>query len=415
MLKNLNKGIDTLVIGYKIRKLKDQTLLQQLSDAKQMTNKTVFDSHQKEINIHGISFVVHAKGVQGYDYVLQNGDTLVNMARQFYSGKYYPEIRVSFRSNYLWRESPITAFNQVTKWIKSFAVIEDHIISRVDICSDLSMKIPEINLNKQLVTYARKKTIHYAKYHYGIKTTGYSFGIGRLNARIYDKIEELRQSNKDWFKPIWSKQGWQPGQPVTRIEFELTRDILRYCQPSIKNFKDLIKNIDNIWNYLTFKWLRIVPITGDSNRRRRPPIDYWKTAQDAFSKTYFKRPLSIVEDTNTKYNQLLKQSLGCIKTLCAIQTDILGQTHATLKVRRDLAMNIQTPEFQKDILERRSKIGVSFTPKNKVIDYAIRHLKAYKDNVKWYVKTPLLVSDGGLNKNNQYYLPDFIPPPPPVG
>ncbi len=50
---------------------------------------------------------------------------------------------------------------------------------------------------------------------------------GVIAARLYDKTRELAHSGKGWATELWRPAGWEPGQEVWRLEFELKRDYLK--------------------------------------------------------------------------------------------------------------------------------------------------------------------------------------------
>ena len=152
--------------------------------------------------------------------------------------------------------------------------------------------------------------------------TGYTFGRGGdLSIRVYDKTEELRFRVDDAASAaariaaeekaaeeaaIWAQNGWQEGEPVTRVEVQVRGtaldELCKRCETKVrksqspedyeravdqacKEMCDAFEDcLDDIWQYATTKWLRHVkpsPKTGRYATRgyRCPTSDFWLLVQ----------------------------------------------------------------------------------------------------------------------------------------
>ena len=124
------------------------------------------------------------KGSRGYEYVLMNYYVTVQLAERAAGGAVYPEIRVTWRSSYLWRYGWRAAYIHVRDWVYGWAVVKGEKVSRADATIDVNRALPEVNLRAgEVISYAQKKKEFYIQHHLtGISETGYSFGQGDLCA-----------------------------------------------------------------------------------------------------------------------------------------------------------------------------------------------------------------------------------------
>jgi len=199
-------GVDTLAVGFSVREFRltsEEWVM--LDDAKFDAQGTMFGSGGTPVRLRGKDFSVNPKGGRGYEYVLVNDDVTIQLAERAESGNVYPEIHVTWRSHYLWRNGWRAAYINVRDWVGSWADVMGEKVSRADLCIDLNRSLPEIDLKgNEVVSRAQSKQEFYIQHHLkGLDETGYSFGQGNLKCRIYDKMAEIEHSNKIWFQDIW--------------------------------------------------------------------------------------------------------------------------------------------------------------------------------------------------------------------
>lgn len=95
-----------------------------------------------------------------------------------------------------------------------------------------------------------------------------------MSARLYNKILEIVRSGKDYLLDLWSQAGWQPGEPVWRLEFQIKREVL--AQKGIGKLSDVLKHLNGLWSYATTDWLRLtLPNPDDQTRSRWPVHPLW--------------------------------------------------------------------------------------------------------------------------------------------
>jgi len=287
-------GVDTLVVGFKIGDSSPEDDWQtydpqsgfyltqeewaKLADAKFAAQGKMFDSGGFPVELRGQTFSVSPKGSHGYEYVLVNGDVTIQLATEARGGRGFPEVRITFRSQYLWRYGWQACYFRVRNWLDTWANVVANEVSRVDPNIDLALGLPEINLRSgEVVTPARLKTEYWMpmqRHLVGLVETGFTFGKGDLVCRIYDKRVEIRNSKKRWFEDLWRGNGWDGKSPVTRTEFQVRRGALKELQ--IETVEDLECQMGDLMKYLTVKWLRLTDKNlSDSNRRRWPLKTFW--------------------------------------------------------------------------------------------------------------------------------------------
>jgi len=287
-------GCDTLAVGFKIgdpdpgdswQTYDPQSgfyLTQEewvkLADAKVAAQGKMFESGGCPVELRGQTFSVSSKGSRGYEFVFVNSDLTIQLATESRGGKYFPEVRITFRSQYLWRFGWQACYARVRKWLDTWANVVGNQVSRVDLNIDLALELPEINLRGgEVVTPARDKTeylLPLERHLVGLVETGFTFGKGDLMARIYNKRVEIQNSNKVWFEDLWRRNGWDGVSPVTRTEFQLRRGALKQLQ--VESVEDLGRQMGDLMKYLTVKWLRLTDKNpSDTNRARWPLKTFW--------------------------------------------------------------------------------------------------------------------------------------------
>ena len=241
-------GVDALAVGFSVQEFRlTPEEWEQLKDAKANAQGTMFDSGGTPMELRGQRFSMSGKGSRGYEYVLMNDDVTVQLAERAAGGAVYPEIRVTWRSSYLWRYGWRAAYIRVRDWVYGWAVVKGKKVSRADATIDVNRALPEVNLRAgEVISYAQKKKEFYIQHHLtGLSETGYSFGQGDLMCRVYDKRIEIEHSQKAWFMDLWRKAGWNGESSVTRVEFQMRRDFLRSMQ--IETVKDLNQSQSGIY------------------------------------------------------------------------------------------------------------------------------------------------------------------------
>lgn len=323
--KVLIAGLDTIEIGYCIMEflLTDQEW-EAILKAKDAAQATLYD-RGAEIKFRGFDLTVLRTGSARYKYILSNEDFDICIFPDARIGKNFPEVKVRFKSPFLWRKGWKAAVKKIDEWLRTWAEVSEVKISRVDITADFLGEIPALSTEfEEVVTRGKQKTeyMNYERYSQGKRKSGYRFGKSDVLCRIYDKSLEILNSGKKWFENLWSVQGWQKGDAVTRVEFQCRRRIIKLFQ--IKTIEDLFVIIPDLWRYLTEEWLTIRIIQADSHRTRWPLSSFWQVVQSVLPCFGQVTGVSLLRQLIPKKEILERQVRGLLYSLAALASKSLA-------------------------------------------------------------------------------------------
>jgi len=103
-------------------------------------------------------------------------------------------------------------------------------------------------------------------------------GSGTIFARLYDKTIESAKSGTAYWKDAWG-DAYDPNVHVTRVEFELHREVLR--QFGISTPDEVLGATGSLWHYFTHEWLTHRIPSDDETRSRWPVSEQWQCVQRA--------------------------------------------------------------------------------------------------------------------------------------
>lgn len=351
-------GIDTLAVGFIISEYTlEPEEWQGLAYAKESAQERLFSSEGSSFTLRGHEFSVARKGSRGYEYILTNDDVTVQIAPRADGGASYPEVRVTFRSTYLWRYGWRAAFRKLEKWVSSWAEIAGDKVSRVDLMVDIATALPEINFrSREVVSRAKIRSEFFIQRHLkGLQETGYSFGKGEVMCRLYDKRAEIEHSQKVWFEDMWRQRGWDGQAPVTRVEFQMRRKFLGSMQ--IDTVKDLERQLGDLWRYLTDEWLQLKEADRtDSNHSRWQPKAFWKVAMGAVAAFGIVTGVARITQRRPRLDSLQRLARGVAVSLVATMATTFPDEPLQAAVRQYQRMSrafLEGPAFE-DAVGRRA-------------------------------------------------------------
>lgn len=357
-------GVDSLVVGWPVHSfLYSDQERRTLESAKAAAGQKLFGGGGAAVNWYGQDFSMKPRGAQGYEWILENADVSIRMAAQGRGGRVFPELYVTFRSAYLWREGFDTACNATRDWLASFADMGEGKVSRADLCADFAMGLPKIDLGVDLVSRGRKRGRHRevdtsetADWQSGTKATGYQVGKGDLMARFYDKREELVHTGKLWFEGLWREHGWDGDSPVTRFEFQFRRNILK--EFNVDSPRDLGYQRSEMWAYATEDWVTVREPTEDTNRARWPLTSYWTNVQGAGACFDIRTGITRYSQIRPQYGAIMRQLLGLTKTALALDINTFGSEEAAwARIFNELRQAQRDRAFQVGVRQRTSKLS----------------------------------------------------------
>jgi len=261
------------------------------------------------------------------------------------------------------------------RWLSKWAVISDTKISRADLCLDVEMPFPVIDIKNEIVSRARKKRRinEPAKIEHHVecrRDTGYRFGSGDLVGRLYDKTNEIKVSQKEWMQEVWKAESWDGETPVVRYEFQCRRNFLK--EMSVNSFEELKEGLADIWRYCTHDWLRVCDQGANTNQSRWKSKDYWMLIQQSlilFGQAY---GVLRMKSKKVRYEHLFKEIRGCCVSAVAVLSSGLGTATGMFKLEKDLEAMLKSEAFLVDVAKRQGSVANMEKPATHLVDEAIK-------------------------------------------
>jgi hypothetical protein len=200
----------------------------------------------------------------------------------------------------------------------------------------------------ELRCFIRPGKTKWAFHGQGRHPTGYSFGKGNVQARLYNKSHETQEKANDAYAALLGARkgaAFDPRQDVWRLEFQLRREGAKgfklYAPPEeedeeaeieaelgaeelqhIGTLPRFFARMHELFLYLTQHWLRLVEDTGTANRSRLPMHPTWAQLRHHFAALACPDPLDedrwrLVRGSrySGKSRVLRRLTLGVVKSL----------------------------------------------------------------------------------------------------
>ncbi len=272
--KALLSGIDSLYVSYYGQLAEDWDVkLSELKEKAQSEDEKEQALAQVAIGSH--LFEVRDKGMPHFPFVLSDNCFFIKLNRSKFNK--LPMAHVQISSEYLAAVGVEAAESDLRFIINTLGIVPDAAsISRADLFLDFTC-IDDLAAIHQPDWVTRANLM--AKYfdcRLEDPFTGWTIGMGgNLHARLYEKTVEIKtKSHKTWLFSLWQANGWQSGDKVWRMEFQIEKQLLK--QLGILSLPDLLGNQMALWRYLTQDWLRLTcPSLTDSKRDRWPNHPLW--------------------------------------------------------------------------------------------------------------------------------------------
>jgi hypothetical protein len=302
-----------------------------------------------------------AKG--GYAFLIETEDFSVKLLGERIQNR--PRVYLEMRSHVLhthsegsqgacraalaWVRENLYA-DQPAKLVNDAISFEAAKLSRADVHIDYQGGYaPSLaHVSEELRCFIRPGKTKGALYFQGSRPTGYAFGKGHVQARLYNKTLETKEKSNDGYAALLlAKNGgaYDPEQDVWRLEFQLRREGVKgfklYASPEegddeaeieaelaaeelqyIGTLPRFFGRMNELVLFLTQHWLRLVEDNGSANRSRWPTHPTWIALREQFGAVA--QAQSLDEDQcclvrGSRYsgkNRLLRRmALGVVKSL----------------------------------------------------------------------------------------------------
>lgn len=323
-------GVDTLELNFGVEAYKDLDMFERINTAKEEAIVAGYKGRfGVPVGLFDNEFMVQARGSKGgYEYLLRNGDIDLQIMRDARGGKPSPELRVIFRSPFLWQAGEVQAYNKVIELVNGMASVVYCRVSRADLCVDRIMPLPEINRRKQVVSRLREKDLFYGgDFESGQRATGYQFGRGNIACRLYDKAYEVAIKGHGHILPVWLGNGWDGESAVSRLELQLRREGLRRFDKNM-DFVTFQDSKADIWIYVTDNYIRIVDLDSSTRKERAKVMEYWKDYQDCCKLFGVRQGVLPVKQLSFDWKPMVKQAAGCMASAWARLAADMGDANA---------------------------------------------------------------------------------------
>jgi hypothetical protein len=172
--------------------------------------------------------------------------------------------------------------------------------------------------SEELRRFIRPGKTKWAFHGQGHHPTGYTFGRGHIQARLYDKTRETSERADDAYATLLAVRtgdAFRPDQDVWRLEFQLRREGVKgfrlYAPPEegddeaeieaelaaeelehIGTLPRFFARMHELFLYLTRHWLRLVQDDGAANRSRLPMHPTWVQLRQHFAAMALPTPVA---------------------------------------------------------------------------------------------------------------------------
>jgi hypothetical protein len=250
-----------------------------------------------------------------------------------------PGIYLELRSYFLHvhPHGPAGACEEAIAWVRAHLLADQDAATMAQLVSFKTAKLSRADLHidwqggyapslasitDELHRFIQPGKAKWGLYSAGQSPTGYTFGKGNVQARIYNKTREVTErANDAYFALLLARnsEAWDPSRNVWRLEFELKREGAKgfklYAPPEIDDDDAVLEaelsaeELDHIgtlprffarmhelFAHLTQHWLRLVVDNGSANRSRWPLDLTWVALRVAFAERVREQCLPLDED-----------------------------------------------------------------------------------------------------------------------
>jgi hypothetical protein len=302
--------------------------------AKLDQEKEMAQSHERAKTAHCPEWLgaqVHPHGSRGgYAYLLETDDFSVKVLGKGIPHR--PGFYVELRSHFLHAHpnGPAGACREAVAWVRDHLLADqdEQTINRLVGFEGVRLSRADLHCDWQggwvpnpadASCFIKPARVKWQAFSDGTTFTGFIFGRGDLQARIYRKSLEAHQKrHEDYFALLQERAGdqYDPGQDAWRLEYQLRRagatGFKLYREPDLEDDEATIEaelaaedlphvgtlprffaHQGALWQHLTSHTLRlVVPDPTQRNRARWPVHPTWQALQEQYERVAGAGPLS---------------------------------------------------------------------------------------------------------------------------
>lgn len=345
-------GVDTLHIVCKSKV--PGTLLAALEEAKRTAQAGNSDSEFFKFGQSDLfSFNILRTGVKMYQYILTSGDVTLCFSTRTEEST-IPNMAIQLGS-IACQENIEQMIKTIDKWLKLHGIkIVEEKVSRIDLCADITISIAETGITdiQRAITRAEKWRLEGNR----SQVSGIYYGKGQLMLRAYDKLLELQEkmsiAKEEFFKSKWGEDV----NNITRIEFQVRREVIKSIFPRKSDFKTVYKFIEKLWAYLTEEWFRHAEKVVDRKNKKQASTKvsaWWATIQRAFTSERTKPVARKRGRILINIPALAKQAIGCLLSCCAASGQQKDNRFQLLETMHDIILKYVNEVWDKETFGNR--------------------------------------------------------------
>ena len=276
-------------------------------------------------------------GTKLYPYVLKSGDVTILLSPRAWDSP-IPNCQIEIGSVSC-HEGAFAWYYHLVSWLEDYGMkAMKAIVSRADLCADIiGLSYDDLGCDEKERWISRghnfvpfcdsretglfgESEMSFRAFYYLWRLTGIHLGSSRLMMRIYDKSKELKRNKT---KQAFFLDHWQCSEdtPVTRVEFQIRREVLKQFKTPINTPSELNHNLDGIWQYLVQDWARQTekPVDrANKNHKQAKTSAFWQYVQAAIFNVEMppatrEKPKSLHKDIEA----LKVQARGCMLNIAA--------------------------------------------------------------------------------------------------
>jgi hypothetical protein len=346
-VRELASGVDALYLSG--RASLRPSLLEHLAHRRELADGT---GCSIPLDLGSAGFGISGRSLHKYRFRLEHPHGVVGLT----PSTQLPAIWVQLRAEYLHGVGPRSAVDWIDDALAELCGPIRWSVSRLDLHADFQGWGLTGDDRHRFLARASLRDTH----EDGRELTGFEFGRRKTqttSARIYDKVAERGQRGLGYLEEIW--QGYAPGSPVHRVEFEFGREGLR--QFDIDSPDEALDARGSLWSYGTHEWLTFRSPTEDRTPSRWPIAPEWVQVQRAaIGEGAAGLERLYAASRKSSLRAILPQLVGYLaSTAFHLNTDDIEDTCAALpSLLRDYEL-ISGEPFRDRIAQRRRDVAFS--------------------------------------------------------
>jgi hypothetical protein len=261
-------GVDTLEANFSGEL--DVFFLKELSTRKIKAQST---GDPDPVRLCNEEMFVNPQGTRFYSFVMRNDDLMC----RFSPHGNVPPMSVRLLAQGLATRGVANLWSKACE-IATDAELRPNNLSRIDIAVDFQGWEPTYEEMQHVICPSSFRPVYP-----NIKAPEtFQFGKGAVVARLYNKTKEISVKNHGWWHPIWKLCGYDPLQPVWRLEVQLRGQAL--TELSMRKTDIALGNIYELFSY-GLDWCSLRTPSNDSNPSRWPEHPAWVDLRTQFVPT----------------------------------------------------------------------------------------------------------------------------------